>query len=353
MIQAHVLDAWTRSADRESLLYRNLVILGGFAAPLFLWLAGIGGAISVERSLSRGADRRGAALALGRRGAEILGLAFLFRLQAIVLSPGNPLSSLLRVDILNIIGPSLMMLAVAWWVARQRPVAILTLALTALAVALATPLVRAAAWVNGLPAVLEWYLRPAGVHTTFTLLPWAGFVFAGGTTGLLLVWGSENDGRELRLQLGLLVAGICMAGIGLVEGSRPPLFAGSSFWTTSPEFFMLRTGVLSMALFALFGLERWLSAAQSLLHPLERLGRASLFVYWIHVEMVYGYLSWPVRRALTIPQVAMAYAAFCLLMYAAVVGRDRLPWQRGRDSGSGRPPLVQPPGFDRRHMAGA
>src|SRR5437773_1729865 len=41
MIEAHAGDSWTREASRHSIAWRNAVILGGFAAPLFLFLAGV------------------------------------------------------------------------------------------------------------------------------------------------------------------------------------------------------------------------------------------------------------------------------------------------------------------------
>src|SRR5690349_13253108 len=86
MIEAHVFDAWTSVADRSGFAYRNLMILGGFAAPLFLWLAGLAGVLSAERTLRKTGSRRDAGFALCRRGAEVLLLAFLFRIQAFVVS---------------------------------------------------------------------------------------------------------------------------------------------------------------------------------------------------------------------------------------------------------------------------
>ena len=41
MIEAHTVDSWTRLASRGSTAYGYAVILAGFAAPLFLWLAGL------------------------------------------------------------------------------------------------------------------------------------------------------------------------------------------------------------------------------------------------------------------------------------------------------------------------
>ena len=57
---------------------------------------------------------------------------------------------------------------------------------------------------------------------------------------------------------------------------------------------------------------------------LARFGRSSLFVYWIHVELVYGYATWPLHGRLPLWGTLIAYVAFCLLMYRAVIFRDRI-----------------------------
>ena len=54
------------------------------------------------------------------------------------------------------------------------------------------------------------------------------------------------------------------------------------------------------------------------------MGRASLFIYWIHVELVYGYASWLWRHRLPLWGTAVAYIAFSLLMFGAIVLRDGL-----------------------------
>jgi len=58
--------------------------------------------------------------------------------------------------------------------------------------------------------------------------------------------------------------------------------------------------------------------------PLAVLGRRSLFIYWIHVELVYGYATWLIRGRLPLWGTVLAYAAFCAGMYGAIVLRDRL-----------------------------
>src|SRR5262245_32144334 len=85
MLEAHVIDAWTREADRHSRAYGWSFILGGFAAPVFLFLAGIGLSLSAGGKIRRGMAVRDASRAAAVRGLQIFGLAFLFRLQAWIL----------------------------------------------------------------------------------------------------------------------------------------------------------------------------------------------------------------------------------------------------------------------------
>ena len=46
-------------------------------------------------------------------------------------------------------------------------------------------------------------------------------------------------------------------------------------------------------------------------------GRTSLFVYWVHVELVYGALSFPLWKALELHGVLIAYALLTLFMFGA------------------------------------
>ena len=82
------------------------MMLGGFGAPLFLLLAGVAVAMSAGSKARRGGDRRAAAVAVSGAGCEIFGLAFLFRFQAWILGRRR-CRTLLKVDILNVMGPSI------------------------------------------------------------------------------------------------------------------------------------------------------------------------------------------------------------------------------------------------------
>src|SRR4029077_20872053 len=113
-----------------------------------------------------------------RRGLEIFILAFLFRLQAFILSPGAHPVTLFRVDILNIMGPAIAAAGLVWLCVESTPVLVAALSVLATAVTMATPVVRTLGLVDALPVWLQWYVRPSGDNTTFTSFPWIGFVFA-------------------------------------------------------------------------------------------------------------------------------------------------------------------------------
>jgi uncharacterized membrane protein len=323
MIEAHTLDAWTRPASRSGVWFGDASILGGFAAPLFLWLAGVGVALAASRTAERTGSRSRAVDAVVRRGLEIFILAFLFRLQAFILSPGAHPVTLFRVDILNVMGPAIVVTALVWACGRTAAPRVIAFSALAILVAMITPLIRQTTAVDALPVWMQWYLRPSGDHTTFTGLPWAGFVFAGGAVGVLIAE-ARDDRLERRLQVVLGVTGAALIALGFYTATRPSIYAVSSFWTSSPTWFCIRTGILMVALAAMYAFEALVSRAGAALRPLARMGQSSLFVYWIHVELVYGYASWWWHRRLPLWGTALAYAAFCVLMYGAVRLRDRI-----------------------------
>ncbi len=317
MIEAHTLDAWTRPGDRAGLAFQMLTVLGGFAAPLFLWLAGLGLALSATRMVDRTGSRSAAAGALVRRGGWIFLLAFLFRLQAFLVSPGSPPVALLKVDILNVMGPALAAAGLIWCAAPGPRSAVLGCAGVAAAIALLTPIVRTSGWVDGLPDWVERYIRPARERTTFTLFPWSGFVLAGAAAGTLLA--PSRAARSEKTFIGALTAsGAALVAVGFLTASRPPLYAASSFWTSSPTFFAIRVGILLLVLGAMFVLRPLAARLPGPFAVLERFGAHSLFVYWIHVELVYGYATWPIHRSLPLWAAVAAYGLFSAAMYGAV-----------------------------------
>ena len=328
MIEAHAFDAWTRPDEKARTAYGWLMVLGGMAAPAFLFMAGIAVALAAAAHMRRGRSSIEAARLVERRGWQIFLYAFVFRLQSYTLGGFSNAAGLLKVDILNIMGPAIVAAACVWRMPGTRLTRALALASGAAVLAMATPAIRDATWLAAWPDPLEWYFRPDPGKGTFTLFPWAGFVLAGAVVGVALDGG--RGWPPWRLHAAVAVAGITVAGASYWAAWQPPLFPTARFWTTSPAFFALRAGLLVVlvAVAWLWSARPWPRVTAT--RPLEVLGVGSLFVYWVHVELVYGGATKMLRRQLTLEQGAVAWLAFTAGMYLLLLGWNRLGPARTR-----------------------
>lgn len=329
MIEAHTFDSWTALSERASTAYWIIQVIAGSGAPIFLFLAGVSVSLASGGQVRRGVDPRTASRVMQRRGWQIFGLALLFRIQAWLVSPGATLYGILKVDILNIMGPAIVLSAFVWGRMRGSWPRLAALAGIAIGFTLLTPLVRASSWMAVLPDPLEWYFRPWAGRTTFTLFPWAGFVLAGAAVGVLIDR-TRDAAQEARLNLWLGLGGLAIAAAAFGASYLPSPYPQSSFWTSAPTFFFLRVGLL---IASIGGAYLWMRRPTAHHYsPLLQFGRTSLFVYWIHVELVYGFISTPLHKALTLPQAAVAFLLFTGLMFAASRWKSRLAddWKKRR-----------------------
>ena len=334
MIEAHLLDSWTGEPDRQTFAFGLAMILGGMGAPLFLFLAGVAVPLSAASKLKRTGSVRAASNAVIRRGFEIFGLAFLFRLQAWILGWSSP-RGLLKVDILNIMGPAIAAAAALWGVGHSTRARLGTFSLATLGLVLLTPLIRTRS-IAALPDPIEAYIRPVPDLSNFVFFPWAGFAFAGAFVGVLLA--EMTQSKEGRINAWLFASGLAIAGIAYGASYLPSPYPASHFWTTSPCYFFLRAGLMTAAIGGAYcwqsrtgGSEKW--------SPLVQLGRTSLFIYWIHVEMVYGLISLRLHKSLTLLQAFAALLLFYVFMLLCSIAKDRVVewWRTNRSRPTAAP----------------
>jgi uncharacterized membrane protein len=303
MFQTHCYDSWLSPEARRSRLFMYSQLGGTFPAPLFLFLAGISFALVTEKLWRKGLPTRQIARTTILRGGEIFVYGLLFRVQEYVVAWGwAPKSDLLKVDVLNTIGLSMMLLGIVCWLVlaveggpRRRLALVLTALGTALLISLVTPPLWTTWRLTWLPWPLESYVD--GVHNLgvpqsgiFPIFPWTGFAFAGLGVGFILQseWAS---GREAKAFFSLGIAGGALIVFSRWLYAQPhQLYAVDDYWHTSPSFFLIRVGMLLVIMTASYAWCRW-GAAQWGFSPVILLGQASLLVYWVHIEFVYGRVS--------------------------------------------------------------
>ena len=368
MFQTHCYDSWLRGTARQSHFFMYSQLGGTFPAPLFLFLAGISFALVTNKLMQKRLAPGQIARTTIRRGAEIFAFGLLFRVQEYVIAWGwAPKSDLLRVDILNTIGLSMMLMGVMCWLvlgtnvwgqpppalppgaarlqSSQEPALreqsepkgweappdfalILTASATALAIAIVTPMLWTVWRPRWLPWPLESYIN--GVHNLgtpqpwlFPIFPWTAFAFAGLAVGFIL----QSDwarSRQATIFFSLGGAGAVLVEVGRwLDASPGQLYPVYDFWHTSPNFFLIRLGMLLCILTASYAWCRW-GAGQWGFSPLIQLGQASLLVYWVHIEFVYGRFSILHKHGMSIPGASLGLFIITAAMLALAYVRTRM-----------------------------
>ena len=339
MFQTHCYNSWLSPEARKSALYPWSQLLGTLPAPLFIFLAGISFAMATQRLREKGVAHNAIARTTILRGAEIYGLGLLFRGQEFLLGyPYSPWTDLLRVDVLNILGLSMMLMGVLCWVTasdtleKSRRNAIASGLVAATLVVLATPWLWTTYRPRWLPWPLESYVN--GVHTyaqpqpwLFPIFPWVAFAFVGLALGLL-VFSDFAKKREAWLFAAVGGAGVIACGLSLVLDAAPVRLYSAEiydYWHTSPQFFLMRCGVLLVVLFLVYAWCRW-GWAQKGFSPIIQLGNTSLLVYWVHIEFVYGRFSILPKGQCSILKATAGLLTIFLAMVALSVLRTR--WKK-------------------------
>ncbi len=350
MFQTHCYDSWLSPEARKSPLFAWSQLGGTLPAPLFIFLSGISFALVTEKLREKGAPRNEIAKTTIKRGGEIFGLALLFRVQEFALGyPWSPWTDLLRVDVLNILGLSMILMGLLCWISasakstmgdagssagtasvvtRLRNNAIVAGLFAAALVAMLTPPL----WTTHRPKFLPWPLESYinGVHIfdkpqpwLFPLFPWSGFAFAGLAVGFFLFSGVAKRKQELMF-FALGGTGILACALSVLFDSSPiRLYAVYDYWHSSPNFFLMRCGILLVILFLVYAWCRW-GFAQRGFSPIIQLGNTSLLIYWVHIEFVYGRFSILPKRQCSVLKASAGLLTIFLAMVLLSLVRTKL-----------------------------
>jgi uncharacterized membrane protein len=340
MLQGHVMDGWLRPQDRASEWFWLSQFLGGFPAPIFLFLVGVSLALVLDRMRAKGASSWELAQKVLRRGGWILLLAYAFRVeQFLVWYPASSWSDVFRVDTLNCIALCTLAIGLFSIAFKTRRSNIAAMAAATAAFVFVTPWVYP---VRSLPGFVLSYLNGDGHPWYFSLFPWAAFALAGITLGYALLEARARIG-EAEFFRHTAVAGVCAYAAGAAM-SLSSIFEYGFFdySLTSPHYFLVRLGWILLILCGGYwwstrdNAERW--------SPLVLLGQGSLVVYWVHIELVYGKLLHSFAQSLTLTMALKHLLWFIPVMVGIAGARGiqrlvpeiasrMLPMTAGSDSG--------------------
>jgi uncharacterized membrane protein len=328
MIQGHTLDVLLKPDYQGTNWFNIWQFVRGFTAPGFLTLSGFTFVLATSRSwqehltLSPRVWRR-----VRRFGLFLLlGYTMHFPVHRILdlrwLDTAGWCSGL-QVDVLQTIGMTLLLLQVFVFIARTpRRFAVLTLS-SCVAVVAATVFMWNSAFASHLPLVFASYVN-GHTGSLFPLFPWSAYVLMGAGLGALYVSSKETSPRPFAHALA--VAGFLLAVIGFrLQPLVMKLYSRLDFWHTSPSLFMIRAGIVLLAI----------GIALHLTHLPARfaeivlaLAPESLLVYFVHVCILYGSIWNPGLRQyygnrFDLQHAAIVAAALIVLVLSMAYGWSR------------------------------
>ena len=312
MLHGHVSHSFTNVKLQEQSHFVLSQFIGGFPPAAFLFLTGVTLAFlmdGAERQQMSPMHRLFKAL---RRAGYLWVMAFLFRLQLYLFGWGQTsVDDLFTVDILNCMGLALTFHSFLIFIpgaARGRAALIIGLAITFLA-----PLVTNLSWQWPSEHLMHYFVPDARF---FTFFPWAAYVSFGIAGGTALRLSAPE-------KMPWLVAWAALIGTPLIFGSQYfsnlpfSLYSNSNFWVDGPGLVLIKTGICLLLIAAAylwtstFPLGTWSWVSQ--------IGKASMAVYWVHIEFVYGRWFGPWKGTLSVVETEVFFVAMACLMLSLSV----------------------------------
>jgi hypothetical protein len=339
MLEGHTFRTFLPPEVQRQQLFQLHEFVHGLTAPAFLFGAGLTFVISTRK---RWVDYHHWDMPLAKRVRRMLlvyslglmlHLPYLSLRKIIVEGTSHDYLQLFQGDVLTTIGIGLLSLhAVIFFFKTEKRFYTLVLA-SIVSICFLTPLVWDVDFLKYLPPPIAQLLN--GNHgSLFPLFPYVGFLYAGVIVSWEFLIAAEKErGRQFMLMMYALGAIVLL--LGVVFDLLPiHVYPTYNFWFTSPSYFLIRLGAL-MVLIAVF----WFIAGMIHNPPrwLTVLGIESLFVYVLHLVIIYGSVLNPFFNlrvifgaTLTVFQSTVIFVVLVLAMLGAALFWNFLKRQHHR-----------------------
>lgn len=340
MIQGHAYHGWVAPEHHGSASYQLTRLLGTLPLPAFLLLAGASVALRTQAAHRRRERAQDVRAHVARRGLQIVLFGYLVSAASMLMDGGEGLDTLLRSDVLHVIGLSIALHAVAGirgdheGIAAPRRLS-LAAAIIGVAVTLASPLFNsltpeatgAARYIVGLVGDVP------GV-TLMPLVPLAAWF----STGVLLTQlllrrrqGAPDDvfasiaGAPARVLWAVLATAVSVAAVATPATAWLTASLGGGLTRAHPAVVLNVVDLAARGAIVL--------SVGALLAPymprvpravLLRVGRGSLTAYVFHIPFCYGALGRPLSGQLTVAEATPLVALLMAASLAAVWAWDSL-----------------------------
>jgi uncharacterized membrane protein len=277
MVLGHTSSALLAPAYRTGPWFDIWTFQRGLTSALFLLLSGFAFSVATTRHWPSHVRLSSAVWRRVRRFLLFIVLGYALHFPVL---PASALAgatepqwrAFLAVDVLQLIGVTLLVLQALVFVLRSRRLFIVVNFAMATAIVAAAPAFWREEWGIVLPPAVAAYLSPAG-GSQFPLFPWASYVFLGAGAGQLYArWGAAHLAYYEVWAMLLPGVALMLAG-GMIGGG------------SIPSDVAIRSGACLLVLAAIAHASRSLT---QLPHVFGAVAQESLVVYFVHLCLVYG-----------------------------------------------------------------
>ena len=322
MIQGHVFDALVSPQVKSASWYYVHDFFHGFIAPMFLFASGVAFGVATIRtwdqhivSGERVRRRVWKFLALIAIGYA-LHLPYFSLRKTISAATFLETKAMVQVDALQCIGVTLLLLQGAVFLLRRKELFAKSVALAGAVVILASPIVWSLHFGDKFPLWLTAYFNGEN-GSWFPLFPWSAYILGGVLFGYFFLKAGTYRGQVTTI-LKSAAAAAGLAAVALIALRLPfNFYPYHDYWKSDPSIVLFRLSVVSVVAAGIFLVERYIQ-------PVSRIpsiiGTESLFVYIVHLLIVYGSVMGPGLNVYIGPTLSLVEALEAtVLVFAAVM----------------------------------
>ncbi len=300
MLEGHVLRELLTPELRSTQFFTIHEIFHGITAPGFLFGAGFAFAIATLRRWEQATTLNYSFFRRSWRAIILIFMGYVLHVPFLSIQKTSSLATpekwneLFLFDVLQCIGFSLLAMRLLLVIVNKEKLFIASLIFFLFGIVYSTPFF----WNEQFSASLHPALASAlnGLKgSPFPLFPYAGFLLAGTGVSWLFLRAVQSEKEHIFIKR-LLLIGIFFIIAGYTLDSLPfKTYSDYSFWYTSPNYFWIRLGFLFILLSILWYIEDFIASHRNsaLWTPkwLTILGVESLFVYIVHLLILYGWVT--------------------------------------------------------------
>ncbi|MFA6468694.1 MAG: heparan-alpha-glucosaminide N-acetyltransferase domain-containing protein [Bacteroidota bacterium] len=319
MVQGHTFDALLDFELRSNLLFFVHDFFHGFIAPMFLFASGVAFGIS---TMKKWEEHTAPTRHVARRYGKFIGLIVIgyalhlpfFSLTKIVREATSAeIATWLQVDALHCIAVTMLLLQSAVFILKDEKKFIRWTIVSAAIIIFLSPIIWSLDLVNSLPLWLASYLN-AGNNSWFPLFPWSAYILCGVIFASIFLNAKEHY-HAVQLMQNTVSVGIVMLIVSIIVINLPThMYPLHDVWKVNPLIIAARLGFVLLVTSAVFFAEHSFKITSKI--P-QIIGRESLFIYVLHLIILYGSVMNKGLQHLILPTLSVmeALAAFIIIFF--------------------------------------